>query len=125
MLDRTALLESPASGSNPADAGAADRSDSVDERCRVEAPWTQIWFDGPDEAYLVAAAIRRHLDAMVVVDLLLVPTSRGPALELPRAAAEDPLVRALVRRFGGHIDGQAVADRVRAGCPGDRPAVPP
>jgi hypothetical protein len=64
----------------------------------------QIWFDGPDEAYLVAAAIRRHLGGTVVADVLLVPTVHGPALELPEDAAEDPLVRALVRRFGGHVD---------------------
>jgi hypothetical protein len=74
---------------------------------RMMGARTQIWFDGPDEAYLVAAAIRRHLDATLVSDVLLVPTPHGPTLELPATAAEDPLVMALVRRFGGHVDGGA------------------
>jgi hypothetical protein len=64
----------------------------------------QIWFDGPDEAYLVAAAIRRHMRAAVVPDLLLVPTRHGPTIELTVTVLEDPLVKALVRRFGGHVD---------------------
>ena len=70
----------------------------------MELGRAQIWFDGPDEAYLVAAAIRRHLGGTVVADVLLVPTLHGPALELPEDAAEDALVKALVRRFGGHVD---------------------
>jgi hypothetical protein len=66
--------------------------------------WTQIWFDSPDEAYLVAAAIRRYLQADVVTDLLVVTSSRGPSLELPRHALDDRTLLGLVRRFGGHIE---------------------
>jgi hypothetical protein len=86
----------------------------------MKAGWTQITFDGADEAYLVAAAIRRHLDTQVVSDLVLVPTPGGPALELPTRATEDPLVQALVRRFGGHIDAPAIARGARAALAGSR-----
>jgi hypothetical protein len=80
----------------------------------MEAPRRQIWFDNPDEAYLVSAALARHLDASIVSDVILVPTAdHGPALQVSAAAAGDRLVQALVRRFGGHIDGEAVAARVR------------
>ncbi len=37
------------------------------------------------------------------------------------AAASDPLVQALVRRFGGHIDGAAVGARVREATGAPRP----
>ena len=63
----------------------------------------QIWFDGPDGAYLAAAALRRYLDAGVVADVVLVPSGRGPALELPAEAVSLRLVQALLRRFGGHV----------------------
>jgi len=65
----------------------------------------QIWFDGPDDAYLVQAAIRRYLHATVVPDVVLVPTVHGPGLDVPAWAASDDIVRALVQRFGGHVDG--------------------
>jgi hypothetical protein len=63
----------------------------------------QIWFDGPDGAYLAMASVRRYLDASVVSDVILVPSDRGPALELPASAVSHKLVQALIRRFGGHI----------------------
>ncbi len=63
----------------------------------------QLWFDDPDGAYLVMAAIRRDLDATNVSDFVLVPTDHGPALELPSAAVSLRLVQALIRRFDGHI----------------------
>ena len=63
----------------------------------------QIWFDGPDGAYLAMASMRRYLDASLVSDVILVPSERGPALELPSDAVTLKLVQALVRRFGGHI----------------------
>ena len=62
-----------------------------------------IWFDDPDGAYLVAAAIRRYLDAMVVRDVVLIPTEQGPALEIPADAAKLRVLRAIVIRFGGRI----------------------
>jgi hypothetical protein len=70
---------------------------------RVFADRRQIWFDGPDGAYLAAAAMRRYLDATVVRDVILVPSAKGPALELPADAVADRLVQALIRRFGGHV----------------------
>ena len=76
----------------------------------------QIWFDGPDGAYLAMASMRRYLDAAVVSDVILVPSERGPALELPADAVALRLVQALVRRFGGHIG--------RAG-PASIPGAPP
>jgi hypothetical protein len=69
----------------------------------MHAARRQIWFDGPDGAYLAAAALRRYLDATVVSDVILVPSSHGPALELPAAAVSLRLVQALLRRFGGHV----------------------
>jgi hypothetical protein len=73
------------------------------EPMRGFAARRQIWFDGPDGAYLAMAALRRYLDATVVSDVILVPTERGPALELPSDAVSSKLVQALVWRFGGHI----------------------
>ena len=64
----------------------------------------QVWFDGPDDAYLVAAAIHRYLEADVVAGLILVPTEHGPALELPMSAMSLRLVRSLVRRFEGRVE---------------------
>lgn len=78
-----------AAGPAPTDPAFADRR--------------QIWFDGPDGAYLAAAAMRRYLEGTVVRDVILVPSERGPALELPAAAVSDRLVQALIRRFGGHV----------------------
>jgi len=71
----------------------------------------QIWFDGADDAYLVAAALRRHLHATVVPDVILVPTRRGPGIQVSSAAASDRLLVALVRRFGGHMDPEPVGER--------------
>jgi hypothetical protein len=103
----------------PSDARTRGGDRPAEEGSSLDAPWKQIWFDGPDDAYLVAAAIRRHLDAELVIDVLLVPTSRGPALELPEAAARDPLVVALVRRFGGHVAREVITERGRRnGTPG-------
>jgi len=64
----------------------------------------QVWFDDPDDAYLVAAAIHRYLEADVVAGLVLVPTDHGPALELPMSAMSLLLVRSLVRRFEGRVE---------------------
>ena len=62
-----------------------------------------IWFDDPDSAYLAAAAIRRYLDATVVSDVIMIPTERGPALEIPADAASLRVLKAIVVRFGGQI----------------------
>jgi hypothetical protein len=62
-----------------------------------------ISFKDPDGAYLAAAALRRYLDATVVRDAVLVPTDRGPGLQIPADAAKLQLVRAIVVRFGGTI----------------------
>ena len=78
----------------------------------------QIWFDGADDAYLVAAAIRRYLHATIVSDVMLVPTGRGPAIELPAEAMSLGLVRSLIRRFGGHVEG-VVAEAVISAVPAD------
>jgi hypothetical protein len=65
--------------------------------------WRVVWFDDPDGPYLVAAALARYLDANVVSDVILVPTERGPALQIPADAAKLSLVRGIVVRFGGTI----------------------
>jgi hypothetical protein len=78
----------------------------------VASSWTRIWFDGPDDAYLVAAAIRRYLQANVIPDLLVVPSDRGPALELPKVALDDETVEGLIDHFGGHVDGNRAGDLV-------------
>ena len=62
-----------------------------------------IWFDDPDGAYLADAALRRYLEATLVRDVILLPTERGPGLEIPADAARLAVVKALVVRFGGHI----------------------
>ena len=68
----------------------------------MEAPRRWVCFEEPDEAYLAAAALRRYRDGSV--DAILIPTDRGPAIDIARDALSDPLVRALVWRFGGRID---------------------
>ena len=68
----------------------------------MEAPRRWVRFDEPDEAYLAAAALRRYRDGSV--DAILIPTDRGPAIDIARDALGDPLVRALVWRFGGRLD---------------------
>ena len=62
-----------------------------------------VSFEDPDGAYLADASLRRYLDASVVIDAFLIPTDQGPALKIPAAAAKLPLLRAIVRRFGGTI----------------------
>jgi hypothetical protein len=69
-----------------------------------EARRSQIWFDGADDAYLVAAALRRYLDVSLVSDVILVPTNHGPGLDVPVDALALPLVRGLIQRFNGHVD---------------------
>ena len=68
----------------------------------MEAPRRWICFDEPDEAYLAAAALRRYRDGSI--DAILIPSDRGPAIDIARDALSDPLVRALVRRFGGRLE---------------------
>ena len=73
----------------------------------MEGPRRWICFDEPDEAYLAAAALHRYRDGSV--DAILIPTDRGPAIDIARDALSDPLVRGLVSRFGGRFeDAQAV-----------------
>ena len=76
----------------------------------MEAPRRWVCFEEADEAYLAAAALRRYRDGLV--DAVLIPTDRGPAIDIARDALSDPLVRALVWRFGGRID-DAPADVVQ------------
>ena len=40
---------------------------------------------------------------MVVRDVILVPTERGPALEIPADTATLRVLKAIVVRFGGRI----------------------
>lgn len=68
----------------------------------MEAPRRWVRFDEPDEAYLATAALRRYRDGSV--DAILIPTDRGPAIDIAGDALSDPLVRALVRRFGGRLE---------------------
>jgi hypothetical protein len=67
----------------------------------VDGSRRHLCFDGPDDAYLMLAALRRYLDATVVSDVVLVPTPRGPGLELSLEAISHPVVAALIRQFGG------------------------
>ena len=70
-----------------------------------------IWFDDPDGAYLAAAAMRRYLDAMVVSDVVLIPTDQGPALEIPASVAKLP--------YSGRLSSAlaAVSARSSSGAP--------
>ena len=68
----------------------------------MEGPRRWVRFEEPDEAYLAAAALRRYRDGSV--DAILIPTDRGPAIDIARDALSDPLVRALVWRFGGRLE---------------------
>jgi hypothetical protein len=68
----------------------------------MEQPRRWICFDEPDEAYLAAAALRRYHDGSI--DAILIPSDRGPAIDIASDALSDPLVRALVRRFGGRLE---------------------
>jgi hypothetical protein len=96
----------PSDALDPAQPAAADvlpsptvdiELDSATQRRRV------VWFDDPDSAYLAAAAIRRYLDATVVSDVIMIPTERGPALEIPADAASLRVLKAIIVRFGGQI----------------------
>ena len=73
----------------------------------MEGPRRWICFDEPDEAYLAAAALRRYRDGSI--DAILIPTDRGPAIDIAGDALSDPLVRGLVSRFGGRLE-EAQAD---------------
>ena len=80
----------------------------------MEGPRRWICFDEPDEAYLAAAALRRYRDGSI--DAILIPTDRGPAIDIARDALEDSLVRALARQFGGRLeDAQAYVGPEAAG----------
>ena len=68
----------------------------------MEAPRRWICFDEPDEAYLAAAALRRYGDGSI--DAILIPSDRGPAIDIARDALSDPLVRGIVSRFGGRLE---------------------
>lgn len=81
---------------------AADPS-MADERPLPDVRRCQVRFDDPDHAYLVAAAVRRYLDASVVTDVILVPTDDGPALDVPVAALSQPPMRGLIARFNGRV----------------------
>jgi hypothetical protein len=72
------------------------------DRYVMEAPRRWVRFEEPDEAYLAAAALRRYRDGSV--DAILIPTDRGPAIDIASDALRDPLVRSLVWRFGGRLD---------------------
>ena len=87
----------PASPEVPSGSTAAIEPDRAAQRRRV------IRFDDPDDAYLAAAALRRYLDATVVSDVFMIPTERGPALQIPAEAAKMRLIRGIVVRFGGTI----------------------
>ena len=64
---------------------------------------SEVSFDDPDAAYLVAASLQRYLDPSLARGVTLIPTERGPALEISAATAELRLVRSLVGRFRGRI----------------------
>ena len=68
----------------------------------MKGPRRSICFDEPDEAYLAAAALRRYLDGSM--DAILIPTDRGPAIDIARDALRNPLVWALIKRFGGRLE---------------------
>jgi hypothetical protein len=67
----------------------------------MKGPRRSIFFDEPDEAYLAAAALRRYLDGSL--DAILIPTDRGPAIDIAHDALRDPLVVAFIGRFGGRL----------------------
>ena len=81
----------------------------------MEVPRRWICFDEPDEAYLAAAALRRYRDGSI--DAILIPSDRGPAIDIASDALRDPLVRGLVSRFGGRLE-DAPPDLGYASAPG-------
>ena len=68
----------------------------------MEVPRRWVCLEEADEAYLALAALRRYRDGSV--DAIIIPTDRGPAIDIAREALRDPLVRALLWRFGGRIE---------------------
>ena len=68
----------------------------------MESPRRWVCFEEPDEAYLAAAALRRYRDGLV--DAILIPSDRGPAIDIASDALRDPPVRSLMWRFGGRIE---------------------
>jgi hypothetical protein len=91
------------------------------DRYGMGTPRRWIRFEEPDEAYLAAAALHRYRDG--TVDAILIPTDRGPAIDIAGDALSDPLVRALVSRFGGRLEAVStdVGHEATAG-PGIAPA---
>ena len=79
----------------------------------MDVPRRWICFDEPDEAYLAAAALRRYRDGSL--DAILIPSDRGPAIDIASDALRDPLVRALVWRFGGRIEDRQADSQSSAG----------
>ena len=76
-----------------------------------------ICFEEPDGAYLAAAALRRYGDG--TIDAILIPTERGPTIDIASDALDDALVRALAWRFGGRIeDAQAAVVQDATSGPG-------
>ena len=79
-----------------------------------------ICFAEPDAAYLATAALRRYRDGSI--DAIIIPTDRGPTIDIARDALDDALVRALVSRFGGRVeDAQPAARHDAAPVPGVAP----
>ena len=72
------------------------------ERYVMEVLRRWVYFEEPDEAYLAAASLRRYRDGSL--DAILIPTDRGPAIDIARDALRDPLVRSLLWRFGGRAE---------------------
>ena len=95
------MTPSSRSSQSPQSLGRIDRA--LRRRRRSTQARRLISFKDPDGAYLAAAALTRYLDATLVKDAVLVPTERGPALQIPADAAKLTLVRAIVVRFGGTI----------------------
>ena len=58
------------------------------DRCAMEVPRRWICFDEPDEAYLAAAALRRYRDGSI--DAILIPSDRGPAIDIASDALGIP-----------------------------------
>jgi hypothetical protein len=61
-----------------------------------------VRFDRVDAAYLAYAEVQRRLDRLVPRGIAMVPTRRGPAVDVSASAARNPIVQAVIAEYGGH-----------------------
>jgi hypothetical protein len=66
----------------------------------------EVSFENPDFAYLFMAALRREASDAVARQAMVVPSASGPAILIDADALDRPVVRSLVNRLEGTVEGR-------------------